>query len=96
MNKLELRLLAREALSDYHDELARRERREDHIRALLRELAHRSKNLLTVVLAIAQQTATCSHSVDEYGARLSSRMRGLAFTHDLIADEDWKGRHLTT
>jgi len=91
MDELELRLSALQAHSDYLQELARRERREDHIRALLRELAHRSKNLLAVVLAIAQQTAPRSHSVDDYVARLAARVRGLALTHDLIADENWRG-----
>lgn len=91
MDKLELGLVAQDARSQYHQELARRERREDHVRALLRELAHRSKNLLAVVLAIAQQTAARSHSVDDHVARLTSRVRGLSFTHDLIADEDWRG-----
>jgi GAF domain-containing protein len=37
MDQLELRLVARDARSQYHQELARRELREDHVRALLRE-----------------------------------------------------------
>jgi two-component sensor histidine kinase len=94
MDELELRLSARQALSQYHQELARRELREDHIRALLRELAHRSKNLLAVVLAVAQQTVPGTQGIDDYVVRLSSRVRGLALTHDLIADEDWKGATL--
>ena len=53
MDQLELRLAARRASADFHEELAARELREDHIKGLLRELAHRSKNLLAVVLATA-------------------------------------------
>jgi two-component sensor histidine kinase len=88
---LELRLSARQALSEHQQELLRRERREDHIRVLLRELTHRSKNLLAVVLAIAQQTAPPRKIIHDYVMRLTARVQGLAFTHDLIADEDWRG-----
>jgi two-component sensor histidine kinase len=91
MDELELRLSARQALSEYQQELLRREQREDHIRMLLRELAHRSKNLLAVVLAIAKQTAPPSPLIDDYVLRLAGRVQGLALTHDLIADEDWRG-----
>ena len=91
MNELELRLSARQAISEYQHELLRREQREDHIRMLLRELTHRSKNLLAVVLAIAQQTAPRNEIVDAYVMRLAGRVRGLALTHDLIADDDWRG-----
>jgi len=94
MDELELRLAARNALSEYQQELARRERREDHIRMLLRELAHRSKNLLAVVLAIAQQTKPGDPAIGDYVVRLSGRVRGLALTHDLIVDEDWRGVRL--
>ena len=52
-------------------ELRERKRREAHIRMLLRELAHRSKNLLAVVLAIAKQTAPRSPLIDDYLLRLT-------------------------
>lgn len=91
MDELELRLSARNAVSGYQQELMRREQREEHVQALLRELAHRSKNLLAVVQAIARQTAPNSTSIDDYVARLGARVQGLAHTHDLIAAEDWHG-----
>jgi two-component sensor histidine kinase len=91
MDELELRLSARNAIVDYQQELMRREQREEHIRALMRELAHRSKNLLAVVQAIARQTAPSSQTINDYVIRLAARMQGLAQTHDLIADEDWHG-----
>ena len=84
IDELELRL-------SYHAELIRRELREDHIMALMRELAHRSSNLLAVVQAIARQTTTLSTSIEDYAERLSARVQALAHTHDLIADEDWHG-----
>jgi hypothetical protein len=56
--------------------------------------SHTSKNLLAVVLALAQQTVPGTEGVDNYVVRLSSRVRGLALSHDLIADEEWKGAAL--
>jgi two-component sensor histidine kinase len=91
MDELELRLSARNAIADYQQELVRREQREEHIRALLRELAHRSKNLLSVVQAIAMQTVPNSQTIHDYVTRLAGRVQALGHTHDLIADEDWQG-----
>jgi two-component sensor histidine kinase len=94
MYELELRLSAREAVSNYQAELTRRELREDRIRGLLRELAHRSKNLLAVVQAIATHTMPDSGIARRYAARLAARVQGLAHTHDLIAEEDWRGARI--
>jgi two-component sensor histidine kinase len=91
MDGLELRLSAGNAIASYHDELARRELREVHIISLMRELAHRTKNLLAVVEAIARQTTSHTTSVGDYIERLAARVHALAHTHDLIADEDWHG-----
>ena len=80
MDELELRLSARNAISGYQQELLRRDQREDHIRTLMGELAHRSKNLLAVVQAIARQSASGSHTIDDYLSRLAARIQGLAQT----------------
>jgi two-component sensor histidine kinase len=92
MEELELRLAARIAQGDYHAELARRELREDHIKGLLRELAHRSKNLLSVIQAIARQTA--GDAEQRYASGLSARVEGLGCTHDLLAEQEWRGAKL--
>jgi two-component sensor histidine kinase len=91
MDELELRRSARGAVANYYAELARRELREDHIVVLMRELAHRSRNLLAVVQAMARQTMANNISVEDYAEHLSARVQALAQTHDLIADEDWHG-----
>ena len=95
MGELELRLSARNSLTAYQGELARRELREDHISGLNRELAHRSKNLLAIVQAIVRQTSSNSGSVPDYAGRLLARIAGLAHTHDLISDRDWHGATLS-
>ena len=94
MDQLELRLSARRALADFHEELLKRELREDHIKGLLRELAHRTKNLLAVVLSTARHTAPEDARAKEYSDALFGRVQGLSRTHDLIAEEDWRGANL--
>ena len=94
MDELELRLAARNSLTSYQEELVRRELREDHIKGLMRELAHRSKNLLAVVQAIARQTAPKETSAQAYATALAGRVQILAKIHDLIAEEDWRGAKL--
>jgi two-component sensor histidine kinase len=94
MDEIELRLAAKKAVGDYHDELVRRELREDHIKGLMRELAHRSKNLLSVVQALTRQTMPDDATSQRYAARLGNRIQALAHTHDLIAEEEWRGAKL--
>ena len=52
-------------------DIGERKAREKHIEFLMRELAHRSKNLLAVVQAIAGQTARYSDSMNEFQTRFS-------------------------
>ena len=63
--------------------------RTEHITHLLREMDHRSKNLLNVVQAIARQTAIASP--DEFVARFSERIQTLAASHDLLVKSRWQG-----
>jgi two-component sensor histidine kinase len=94
MRELELRRSRDEALKAYQAELVRAEVREDHIRGLIREVTHRSKNMLAVVLAFARQSEVKGQSLNDYRARLTSRIAGLAHTQDLIAEGDWRGADL--
>lgn len=50
---------------------------------LARELAHRAKNLLTVVQAIASETGRAAASVTDFSERFASRVRALAKLQDL-------------
>jgi two-component sensor histidine kinase len=94
MEELELQLSARRLLASYHEELARRELREDRIKGLLRELAHRAKNLLAVIQAIARHTAPETGAERSYAHALRARIAGLSYTHDLVAEEEWRGARL--
>lgn len=63
---------------------------EQHLRLLMRELTHRSKNLLAVIQAMARQTARHSDSVDAFTERFGARLHALAGSHDLLVQESWQ------
>jgi PAS domain S-box-containing protein len=72
-------------------DITRYKDQEARIRLLMRELTHRSKNLLTVIQAIMRQTASNSTSVEDFETRFSARLQSLAGSHDLLVREDWQG-----
>jgi len=72
-------------------EITRYKEQEARIRLLMRELTHRSKNLLTVIQAIMRQTASNSDSIEDFETRFSARLQSLAGSHDLLVREDWQG-----
>ena len=65
-----------------------------HLRLLLRELTHRSKNLLAVIQAMARQTARHAGSVDGFLTQFGARLQALAASHDLLVRESWYGASL--
>jgi two-component sensor histidine kinase len=64
---------------------------EEHLRLALLELAHRSKNLLAVVLSLARQSADDSQDLDDFRGRFVGRIRALALAHDILTEEAWRG-----
>src|SRR6185312_722503 len=72
-------------------DITRYKEQEARIRLLMRELTHRSKNLLTVIQAIMRQTASNSSSFADFETRFSARLDSLAGSHDLLVREDWQG-----
>lgn len=64
---------------------------EAHLRAILRELTHRSRNLLAVIQGIARRTAASAETVDAFVDRFAARLQALAAAHDLLVDSSWKG-----
>ena len=58
-------------------DITERKRNEEHIRFIMDELSHCSKNLLSVVLAIANQTVGHATSFSEFQANFESRLMAL-------------------
>lgn len=61
-----------------------RQESENEIRFLMREVAHRSKNQLTVVSSIAKQTARHARSFAAFEDAFQKRLHGLARSTDLL------------
>jgi len=66
-------------------------RREQTLRALLREVSHRSKNLLSIIQSIATQTGRYSRGIDGFLARFRGRLQSLASSQDLVTSSNWHG-----
>lgn len=67
---------------------------EAHLRLLMRELTHRSKNLLAVIQAMAHQTARHTGTIEQFLERFSARVQALSRSHDLLVQESWHGASL--
>jgi PAS domain S-box-containing protein len=72
-------------------DIGERKQTEYHMRILLLELAHRSKNLLAVIQGIANRTGQTSSTIDEFNQRFSGRLMSLSRAHDILTDENWRG-----
>ena len=61
----------------------------------LRESDHRVKNMLTVVAALARQTARASSSLDDFSEAFAGRLDALARSHQLLVGKEWSEVALT-
>jgi two-component sensor histidine kinase len=57
------------------------------------EVNHRSKNLLAVVQAIVNQTASVGEPAT-FASTFAARLQGLAANQDLLVESDWRGVEL--
>lgn len=73
-------------------DITERKRSEEQVRLLLHEINHRAKNMLSLVLAIARQTATSSPG--DFVTRFSERIQSLAANQDLLVENRWRGIEL--
>jgi len=74
----------------YFYDITERKQHEEHIRMLMREVNHRSMNLLALVQAVARQTAAASKP-SEFVRRLDDRIHALAASQNLLVKSAWKG-----
>ncbi len=75
-------------------DLTEHRRDEKRMRLMMRELTHRSKNLLAVIQAMARKTATLSEDTDSFIIDFSSRLQAMAAAHDLLVSQSWHGADL--
>jgi two-component sensor histidine kinase len=72
-------------------DVAVRRRHEEHVNFVMRELSHRSKNLLFIVQSMANQVARQTDNFDDFYVGFSRRLNAFAATHDLLVMGDWHG-----
>jgi PAS domain S-box-containing protein len=75
-------------------DITERKAAEAHQRFLLQELSHRSKNLLTIVQSIADQSLRKSRDREDFQSRFNGRLQSLAASNDLLARGDGRGSSL--
>ena len=67
--------------------------RETAVTTLMREVSHRSKNLLAIVQSVAMQTARHSESIQDFLDKFRGRLHALSSTQDLVTESNWQGTH---
>jgi two-component sensor histidine kinase len=70
-------------------DITARKAHEGHVQLLMRELDHRVKNMLSIVQAIARQTA--AREPDDFVVRFIERIRALSVNQDLLVRNEWQG-----
>jgi PAS domain S-box-containing protein len=70
-------------------DITERKEHEEREHLLMREINHRAKNMLSVVDAIAHQTAT--RNPDDFIECFSERIQALSANQDLLVRNEWKG-----
>jgi PAS domain S-box-containing protein len=70
-------------------DITERKEREEKEYLLMREINHRAKNMLSVVDAIAHQTAT--RNPEDFVERFSERIQALSANQDLLVRNEWNG-----
>ena len=70
-------------------DITERKEREEKENLLMREINHRAKNMLSVVDAIAHQTAT--RNPEDFVERFSERIQALSANQDLLVRSEWGG-----
>jgi PAS domain S-box-containing protein len=70
-------------------DITERKEQQEREHLLMREINHRAKNMLSVVDAIAHQTATKTR--EDFIERFSERIQALAANQDLLIRNEWRG-----
>jgi PAS domain S-box-containing protein len=77
-----------------HRDMTENREFKEHLGFTLRELSHRTKNLLAVVQGLARMIARRSDGIDDFEARFNGCVQALSYSHDLLVQHDWQGATL--
>jgi PAS domain S-box-containing protein len=78
-----------EEITERKERQERDKKRQERDHLLMREINHRAKNMLSVVDAIAHQTA--ARAPEDFIERFSERIQALAANQDLLIRNEWRG-----
>ena len=81
------------ALAEARERIERR-RAEQQKELLVRELSHRVKNTMAMVMSIVRRTVKTSNSIDDYVDNLLGRLRAMADAHALLFETNWSEAEL--
>jgi PAS domain S-box-containing protein len=70
-------------------DVTERKAHDEKIQLLMREVNHRSKNMLSLVQAIARQTA--AREPEDFVGRFTERIQALSANQDLLVRHEWQG-----
>jgi two-component sensor histidine kinase len=62
---------------------------EEQVQLLMRKVNHRAKNMLSMVQAVARQTA--AREPEDFIGRFTERIQALAANQDLLVRNEWRG-----
>jgi len=83
---LELDMIARALSNASYD----RSQKEEQLTIVMRELAHRTKNLISIVLAMVRQSSKKAKTPQELVSVTADRITGLGQSIDLLTASEWK------
>jgi PAS domain S-box-containing protein len=72
-------------------DISARRQAEERMRVVMRELSHRSKNLLALIQAMAHRVASFAPDMKTFEGNFNERLQGLARSHELLVSQDWQG-----
>jgi two-component sensor histidine kinase/PAS domain-containing protein len=75
-------------------DISERKRAEKHMRVVMGELSHRTKNQLAVIMAMVRMTASSTNDAGTMQTELIQRLQSLSASHDLLVSSDWEGASL--
>ncbi|EDL49702.1 Signal Transduction Histidine Kinase (STHK) with CheB and CheR activity [Erythrobacter sp. SD-21] len=75
-------------------DVTERKKSEERSEFMMRELDHRVKNLLAIILSIAEITSRSSRDLESFKSDFRARLDAMARTHSLLADARWTGTDL--
>jgi PAS domain S-box-containing protein len=72
-------------------DISERRKQAERVQVIMRELSHRSKNLLAVIKGMVRQAIASSPDMQSFERSFGDRLQGLAQSHDLLVGKNWEG-----